>query len=799
MSQRRSIADFPRNEAGLVDEFIGTAYDVVKNVSNNMEELGRLDGVLAEIPTLAESVTQQTIDAKMPDVLLQIDSRIDAGMGELDQSVIAAETAANQAVAAKDATVAALPAAIAESKGYTDTLRDDLGSSTGSQIVMDGVRTQYDRNRDFINVRDYITTPVDGTTDNTIGILAALAVAIAQGKDLEWPAGAYVALGNLADFFLVTHTGRGVLKRNGSTYYIQPRGKAVVENHIYVARDADPANDGLTPSTPLNKIQLAFDAIERQGDYHFGSWFVDVQQGSFSESSTLTGISFRRRLVVRGPTVASNENKQVAIDGTGISTTYLAGMTFDRSTPVQVRYIKFQNWTGATGVGAGGANTGLVATDNSNVWSDDCDYENCDTGFGGTRSRMYQGLGRVTDCAIGSTAFSSAQCSFGYGGPTSYLRCGVGVNVRDSTSGVVDSGNFHQCTIGVRTQYGGALRISNCIFTESVTADVYGYTGGFPFFGEGNTHTPGKKFKGQMSTDLGNAGQLYFDIDRSLGLASGRGAWNLGLDPSTPNYRWHIRDRIQNAFPPSTSHVTVEHETPQIGLAGPAGTIAGINVAIPALPLEASFTYYATDKEWRMRANNTDAYRFSGIHLRPATDGGQALGHPSYKFSVLHAATGTIATSDERYKTQKRTIDEACLRAWGKVNFCQFKMLDAVQLKGDGARWHFGVIAQEVKVAFESEGLNAEEYGVLCYDEWPEIPYQPAEYGPEVPYQPAREAVYGPDGELIQPASPEVLGSNGPVLIKAEVPHRPAGYRYGIRYEQALVLECAYLRSRLGR
>ena len=107
------------------------------------------------------------------------------------------------------------------------------------------------------------------------------------------------------------------------------------------------------------------------------------------------------------------------------------------------------------------------------------------------------------------------------------------------------------------------------------------------------------------------------------------------------------------------------------------------------------------------------------------------------------------------------------MRAWAKVSYSQYKFNDAVQMKGNDARWHFGVIAQEVKAAFESEGLDAFEYGVLCYDEWDEDPGSPAVY----------------DGED---------------LVQAEIECRPAGSRYGIRYDEALVLECAYLRSKLS-
>lgn len=48
----------------------------------------------------------------------------------------------------------------------------------------------------------------------------------------------------------------------------------------------------------------------------------------------------------------------------------------------------------------------------------------------------------------------------------------------------------------------------------------------------------------------------------------------------------------------------------------------------------------------------------------------------------------------------------------------KYRMRDAVAKKGDTARWHFGIIAQELAAAFEAEGLDPWRYGVLCWDEW---------------------------------------------------------------------------------
>lgn len=83
-------------------------------------------------------------------------------------------------------------------------------------------------------------------------------------------------------------------------------------------------------------------------------------------------------------------------------------------------------------------------------------------------------------------------------------------------------------------------------------------------------------------------------------------------------------------------------------------------------------------------------------------------------------ARGTVefsVSSDER--AMQSDYADTILDAWAEVDFVQFQYLDRVEEKGeDGARWHFGVIAQRVKEAFERHGLDAHRFGFLCYDEW---------------------------------------------------------------------------------
>jgi hypothetical protein len=132
----------------------------------------------------------------------------------------------------------------------------------------------------------------------------------------------------------------------------------------------------------------------------------------------------------------------------------------------------------------------------------------------------------------------------------------------------------------------------------------------------------------------------------------------------------------------------------------------------------------------------------------------QSCGVPAARWTEVFAVNGVINTSDATYKQQIQEVSESVLRAWGNVKVKQYKFNHAVDAKGEKARWHHGVIAQEVKEAFENEGLDAFEYGVLCYDSWE-----------------------------------DELDDNGNII-------NPSGSSYGIRYEEALAIECAYQRWR---
>jgi hypothetical protein len=133
-------------------------------------------------------------------------------------------------------------------------------------------------------------------------------------------------------------------------------------------------------------------------------------------------------------------------------------------------------------------------------------------------------------------------------------------------------------------------------------------------------------------------------------------------------------------------------------------------------------------------------------------DGSVNLGGASNRWNTVYATTGAINTSDAREKQDIESLSDAEVRVAmalkGLVR--KFRMRDAVAAKGDAARIHIGVIAQDVQAAFAAEGLDANHYGIVCFDVWD--------------------------------AEPEAVDDNGNVVR----PAKAAGERFGIRYDEML-------------
>jgi hypothetical protein len=96
------------------------------------------------------------------------------------------------------------------------------------------------------------------------------------------------------------------------------------------------------------------------------------------------------------------------------------------------------------------------------------------------------------------------------------------------------------------------------------------------------------------------------------------------------------------------------------------------------------------------------------------------LGNSAVRFDDIFATNGTIQTSDQNEKQQIASLTSAEITAALAISklFKTFKWNDKVEAKGDAARTHTGVIAQDVEAAMTDAGLDAGDYAFFISDTW---------------------------------------------------------------------------------
>lgn len=165
-----------------------------------------------------------------------------------------------------------------------------------------------------------------------------------------------------------------------------------------------------------------------------------------------------------------------------------------------------------------------------------------------------------------------------------------------------------------------------------------------------------------------------------------------------------------------------------------------------------------------LRNNGVIQVRVSSANFAPGVTNTMLCGVSSLAWAGGFTQAAFTVTSDENYKTPAQAIMDKLLDAWAEVQFVTYQFLDRVEVKGpDGARWHFGVVAQRVVEALERHGLDWTQFAFICFDKWD--------------------------------ASPATCDDDGSLMSEAV----EAGEKFGIRYEEALVLEAALQRRNYQR
>ena len=144
------------------------------------------------------------------------------------------------------------------------------------------------------------------------------------------------------------------------------------------------------------------------------------------------------------------------------------------------------------------------------------------------------------------------------------------------------------------------------------------------------------------------------------------------------------------------------------------------DTSIGQIGVDANDNFYITGQ-----TGDTGGFYFNDAALSPAYQGAERdnfydLGKSGARFDDIFATNATIQTSDQNEKQQIASLTDAEITAAKAISalFKTFKWKDKVESKGDAARTHSGVIAQEVQTAMSNAGLDAADYAFWCSDTW---------------------------------------------------------------------------------
>ena len=119
-------------------------------------------------------------------------------------------------------------------------------------------------------------------------------------------------------------------------------------------------------------------------------------------------------------------------------------------------------------------------------------------------------------------------------------------------------------------------------------------------------------------------------------------------------------------------------------------------------------------------AANTEAILPCRVDNQNLRDNAISLGDTGARFDDIYATNGTIQTSDRNEKQDIEELSDAERRVAvaAKGLLRKFRWNSSVADKGDEARIHFGIIAQDLQAAFEAEGLDAGRYAMFISTTW---------------------------------------------------------------------------------
>jgi hypothetical protein len=130
--------------------------------------------------------------------------------------------------------------------------------------------------------------------------------------------------------------------------------------------------------------------------------------------------------------------------------------------------------------------------------------------------------------------------------------------------------------------------------------------------------------------------------------------------------------------------------------------------------------YLNSGSSGRLSLGGSETYGWNSSGIWAIQDNTRDLGYASLRWNDAYITNGVTTGSDGNDKQDIRDLTEAeqrvavackgLLKAW--------RWKSAVEEKGDNARIHCGIIAQDLQAAFAAEGLDAGRYAMFMSNTW---------------------------------------------------------------------------------
>lgn len=650
-------------------------------------------------------------------------------------------------------------------------LRNELAAPSGAGLV-GGLPV-------FVTATKYAGGATTSSTSNDAAIIAAINDAIATGSYVYWPA-VYEVQGNIPNFHSVRHDGPGGIKRGSSTYRAHPL--EWTSNTLYAGAAGATGNDGLDAAFPMPKMQKAFDALKSAGPVLNGTWNVSVGAGVMAEKAVITAIRSINTINISGPVVAGQPTAE--IDVTGQNVAY--AMWFGNDMRFKMSHIMLRGARDGSGLASGLVMDSGVTGHLVNVWTRDCEQNAVNANI---RCRLLVEGGDYQADATGIRVYGNSTAFTGWNNVRVKIRSASrGVHTLGSsfshadyidfigtTYGLVSeleshstnyNNTFDGVSIGWETRSGSSMNTANPTFITPATVEkgraLWGFTGSNTDFVEENRDTRNIQFFPYR----GSSGRTAFGYS---GIAAPFKTYQFSGDGLPSIVDWSsaagVNFVIDWATPDSSNY---------LGIGAHSSSFSGVAFGDETSPTKAVLRHQAGSAF--LQLSGVSKYRWTPTAFGPFADNDVTCGTGPLRVKEYYGVAGAINTSDARHKTRPFEITEAMLDVADDIEINVWQWLDAIREKGeDAARWHFGPIAQQIRDAFASHGLNGCDYGLLCYDEW------------EDQLEDVTEDVIQDDGTVISMTTGEKV-----VVV-------PAGNRWGVRPDQCLWLVMAASRRRLKR